>query len=62
MRRRLPVTSMLAAKAVGGHVESVGCSSSPGQPPKGQLYWASVALAAEKKESGASRRARWFGL
>ena len=46
----------------GGRVGSVEVQFLSGQPPKGQFYGASVALAAEKKEFGASRRARWFGL
>ncbi|HTF40438.1 MAG TPA: hypothetical protein VK754_07585 [Propionibacteriaceae bacterium] len=33
-----------------------------GKPPTGRNHGASLALAAEKKEFGASRRARWFGL
>ena len=46
----------------GGRVGSVEVQFLSGQPPKGRYYGASVALAAEKKEFGASRRARWFGL
>ena len=33
-----------------------------GSHPRGGTTGASLALAAEKKEFGASRRARWFGL
>jgi sulfide:quinone oxidoreductase len=46
----------------GGRVGSVEVQFLSGQPPTGKYYGASVALAAEKKEFGASRRARWFGL
>ena len=46
----------------GGRVGSVEVQFLSGQPPRGTYYGASVALAAEKKEFGASRRARWFGL
>ncbi|MEX0682516.1 MAG: FAD-dependent oxidoreductase [Dehalococcoidia bacterium] len=46
----------------GGRVGNVEVQFLPGQPPTGQYYGASLALAAEKKEFGASRRARWFGL
>jgi len=46
----------------GGRVGSVEVQFLSGQPPKGRYYGASLALAAEKKEFGASRRARWFGL
>ena len=45
-----------------GRVGSVEVQFLSGQPPRGTYYGASVALAAEKKEFGASRRARWFGL
>ena len=45
-----------------GRVGSVEVQFLSGQPPTGRYYGASVALAAEKKEFGASRRARWFGL
>jgi sulfide:quinone oxidoreductase len=45
-----------------GRVGSVEVQFLSGQPPTGKYYGASVALAAEKKEFGASRRARWFGL
>ena len=45
-----------------GRVGSVEVQFLSGQPPTGTYYGASVALAAEKKEFGASRRARWFGL
>jgi sulfide:quinone oxidoreductase len=46
----------------GGRVGSVEVQFLSGQPPRGTYYGASQALAAEKKEFGASRRARWFGL
>jgi sulfide:quinone oxidoreductase len=46
----------------GGRVGSVEVQFLSGQPPTGKFYGASLALAAEKKEFGASRRARWFGL
>jgi sulfide:quinone oxidoreductase len=46
----------------GGRVGSVEVQFLSGQPPRGTYYGASLALAAEKKEFGASRRARWFGL
>jgi sulfide:quinone oxidoreductase len=46
----------------GGRVGSVEVQFLSGQPPTGTYYGASVALAAEKTEFGASRRARWFGL
>ena len=46
----------------GGRVGSVEVQFLSGQPPTGRYYGASLALAAEKKEFGASRRARWFGL
>lgn len=46
----------------GGRVGSVDVQFLPGQPPTGTYYGASVELAAEKKEFGRSRRARWFGL
>jgi len=45
-----------------GRVGSVEVQFLSGQPPTGTYYGASAALAAEKKEFGASRRARWFGL
>ena len=45
-----------------GRVGSVEVQFLPGQPPSGTYYGASTALAAEKREFGASRRARWFGL
>lgn len=45
-----------------GRVGSVEVQFLSGQPPTGRYYGASVALTAEKKEFGASRRARWFGL
>jgi sulfide:quinone oxidoreductase len=46
----------------GGRAGSVEVQFLSGQPPTGTYYGASVARAAEKKEFGASRRARWFGL
>ena len=45
-----------------GRVGSVEVQFLSGQPPSGKYYGASVALAAEKKEFGSTRRARWFGL
>jgi sulfide:quinone oxidoreductase len=45
-----------------GRVGSVEVQFLSGQPPRGAYYGASLELAAEKKEFGASRRARWFGL
>jgi sulfide:quinone oxidoreductase len=45
-----------------GRVGSVEVQFLSGQPPTGTFYGASVERAAEKKEFGASRRARWFGL
>jgi sulfide:quinone oxidoreductase len=45
-----------------GRVGSVEVQFLSGQPPTGTYYGASIALAAEKKEFGTSRRARWFGL
>jgi sulfide:quinone oxidoreductase len=44
-----------------GRVGSVEVQFLSGQPPTGTYYGASFELAAEKKEFGASRRARWFG-
>jgi sulfide:quinone oxidoreductase len=46
----------------GGRVGSVEVQFLPGQPPAGTYYGASLDLAAEKTEFGATRRARWFGL
>jgi sulfide:quinone oxidoreductase len=46
----------------GGRVGSVEVQFLSGQSPRGTYYGASLALAAEKKEFGAIRRARWFGL
>jgi sulfide:quinone oxidoreductase len=46
----------------GGRVGSVEVQFLTGQPPTGRYYGASEALAAEKREFGASRRARWFGV
>lgn len=45
-----------------GRVGRVEVQFLPGQPPNGTYYDASVEIAAEKGEFGASRRARWFGL
>src|SRR5438445_1782649 len=45
-----------------GRVGSVEVQFLTGQPPTGTYHGASTALAAEKREFGASRRARWFGL
>jgi sulfide:quinone oxidoreductase len=45
----------------GGRVGSVEVQFLSGQPPTGTYYGASVALAAEKKHFGSSRRERWFG-
>jgi sulfide:quinone oxidoreductase len=45
-----------------GEVGSVEVQFLPGQPPRGAFHGASLELAAEKKEFGASRRKRWFGL
>ncbi len=45
-----------------GRVGSVEVQFLSGQPPTGMFYGASLELTAEKKEFGASRRARWFGL
>jgi sulfide:quinone oxidoreductase len=46
----------------GGQVGEVEVQFLPGRPPAGKFYGASLALAGEKKEFGASRRRRWFGL
>jgi sulfide:quinone oxidoreductase len=46
----------------GGQVGSVEVQFLSGQPPKGTFYGASLAKVEEKKEFGATRRARWFGL
>jgi sulfide:quinone oxidoreductase len=46
----------------GGRVGSVEVQFLPGQPPRGTYYGASLELAADKKEFGRSRRAKWFGL
>jgi sulfide:quinone oxidoreductase len=46
----------------GGRVGSVEVQFLPGQPPSGAFHGASIARAAEKKEFGAIRRERWFGL
>jgi sulfide:quinone oxidoreductase len=45
-----------------GRVGRVDVQFLPGSPPTGTYTEASVALAAEKKTFGSSRRARWFGL
>jgi sulfide:quinone oxidoreductase len=45
-----------------GRVGRVQVQFLSGQPPTGTYYSASTALAAEKKEFGANRRARWFGM
>ncbi len=46
----------------GGRVGRVNIDASAGPPPKGTFDGPSEELAAEKREFGASRRARWFGL
>jgi sulfide:quinone oxidoreductase len=46
----------------GGRVGRVQVQFLSGQPPAGTYFGASTAVAAEKKEFGASRRRRWFGL
>lgn len=46
----------------GGCVGRVNIDASSGSPPKGTFDGPSEELAAEKREFGASRRARWFGL
>jgi sulfide:quinone oxidoreductase len=46
----------------GGRVGRVNIDASSGPPPKGTFDGPSEELAAEKREFGASRRARWFGL
>jgi len=45
-----------------GRVGRVNIDASSGPPPKGTFDGPSEELAAEKREFGASRRARWFGL
>jgi sulfide:quinone oxidoreductase len=45
-----------------GRVGRVQVQFLSGQPPTGMFFGASEAVAAEKREFGASRRARWFGL
>jgi sulfide:quinone oxidoreductase len=45
----------------GGRVGRVNIDASSGPPPKGTFDGPSEDLAAEKREFGASRRARWFG-
>ena len=46
----------------GERVARVEVTFRPGTPPTGSFFEPSVAVAAEKKEFGESRRARWFGL
>jgi sulfide:quinone oxidoreductase len=46
----------------GGRVGRVNIDASSGLPPSGTFAGPSKELAAEKREFGASRRARWFGL
>jgi sulfide:quinone oxidoreductase len=46
----------------GGLVGRVNIDVSGGPPPKGTFDGPSEELAAEKREFGASRRARWFGV
>jgi sulfide:quinone oxidoreductase len=46
----------------GGRVGRVNIDASSGPPPKGTFDGPSEELAAEKREFGTSRRARWFGL
>jgi sulfide:quinone oxidoreductase len=46
----------------GGRVGRVQVQFLSGKPPTGIYFGASTEGAAEKKEFGASRRARWFGL
>jgi sulfide:quinone oxidoreductase len=46
----------------GGRVGRVNIDASSGSPPKGSFDGPSEELAAEKREFGISRRARWFGL
>jgi sulfide:quinone oxidoreductase len=45
-----------------GRVGRVQVQFLSGQPPTGMFFGASEAVAAEKREFGATRRARWFGL
>jgi sulfide:quinone oxidoreductase len=45
-----------------GRVGRVNIDASSGSPPQGTFEGPSEQLAAEKREFGASRRARWFGL
>jgi sulfide:quinone oxidoreductase len=45
-----------------GRVGRVNIDASSGAPPKGTFEGPSEELAAEKREFGVSRRARWFGL
>jgi sulfide:quinone oxidoreductase len=45
-----------------GRVGSVEVQFLSGQPPTGWFHGASEALAAEKRDFGATRRARWFGI
>jgi sulfide:quinone oxidoreductase len=46
----------------GGRVGRVNIDVSSGPPPKGTFDGPSEELAADKREFGTSRRARWFGL
>jgi sulfide:quinone oxidoreductase len=46
----------------GGRVGSVEVQFLSGQPARGTYYGASLDLAADKKEFGRSRRAKWFGI
>lgn len=46
----------------GGRVGRVNIDASSGPPPSGTFAGPSEELAAEKREFGAARRARWFGL
>jgi sulfide:quinone oxidoreductase len=46
----------------GGRVGRVNVDASSGLPPRGTFAGPSEELAAEKREFGAARRARWFGL
>lgn len=45
-----------------GRVGRVEVQFLSGRPPTGTYYGASTALVAEKRDFGASRRARWFGM
>jgi sulfide:quinone oxidoreductase len=46
----------------GGRVGRVNVDASSGPPPKGTFDGPSEELAADKREFGTSRRARWLGL